>query len=130
MSEITFIKNYDEMRAHPVFQRVKDLCDQYGYELHILANEVYSYGGNYAKLHMAGKIENKYAPHIYLTDVAAFKTGAQDWQYHIDTVSHGALTFEEYKKFLKATADAYELAKQLKEINIADWPQIDKRDKQ
>lgn len=129
MGEIKFITNYDEMRAHPTFQKVKDLCDKYGYELHILTNEVYSYGGNYAKIHMSNKIENRYAPHIYLTDVAAFQTGAQDWQYHIDTVSYGALTFEEYEKFLKATADAYELAKQLKEIDIADWPQIDKRDK-
>lgn len=128
MSEIQFITSYDEMRVHPTFQKAKEICDKYGYELHVMVNEVYAYGGNYAKLHLANKLENKYGPHIYLTDVAAFRTGEQDWQYHIDTVSHGALTFEEYEKFLKATADAYELAKQLKEIDIADWPQIDKRD--
>ena len=45
--------------------------------------------------------------------------------WEIDTIAHGALEFNEYKKFAEKVNNAYEMVKAFQEIDLSKLPSID-----
>lgn len=124
MSEKVFVTNREELDTVEVYQKAKAICEKYGYELWVMLNEVYEAGYSFPKLQVFKKIENKYGPDIFYSNIAPFRSGEKDYQFQIQTTSYGSLNMEEYPKFMKATENAYEMVKELSEIPVETWPCI------
>lgn len=123
-----FVKTDEDILNHETFKKVSALCDQYGYTLHTLINDVYD-GFTYPRFQVFPKRENRYSPDIYYTGKTLPTKDDCKYVYEIQTTSYGALEMSEYETFMKQTSDAYELVKALSEIPVESWPQHDKREK-
>lgn len=104
-----------EDKSTAVVSQIESLCKAYGYELMHAYNAQYREGGRkFLNISIRNDGTNKYAPEL--------SVDKRSHDVMIMTTSYGSIGIDEYKEFIKACNNAYDLAKKLSEINFDDLP--------
>ena len=110
-----------EIKNNSVNKKIKQIADKYGY----VAKEtfLYWYGGIHCNI--APKDHTDFHPEVYIS------TDLDDdsvVEYRIQTTSYGALSLDAYKEFFKCCDDAYNMMKEISELDLTKLAKEVKRE--
>lgn len=102
-----YAKHISAMKENPVYKKIESICKNKGYTL-----KHASYVDNEVDIRIS---PDKDHPEIYYNYK---RFGEVVNQFKIQTWSHGALSLEDYEIYLKNCQDAYDVVKQLQELDL------------
>ena len=100
-----------EIINNPVNKKIKQIAEKYGYA----AKEtfLYWYGGIHCSI--SPKDYNDFHPEV---SISSDLDDDSVVEYRIQTTSYGALSLDDYKEFLKCCDDAYNMMKEISELDL------------
>lgn len=92
------------------YKKMKSICDKYGYELGL------AYWANYgdAVINIKPSNVNKYIPEVYPPQIYVGKQ--TPWK--VNTTAYGALSLDEFAKFVEGNKRAYNMIEELSKIDF------------
>ena len=114
------ILNENQLAGQALVDEMRRICERYGYELYTAYNMQFSEGGKLYPTLKVYPIDSKsYSPEIYYEDDDVFGNKPR---FSIQTTSYGSLDIDEYAKFIIDCRSAYQLVKDLEEIDLSLLP--------
>lgn len=100
-----------EIKNNSVNKKIKQIADKYGY----VAKEtfLYWYGGIHCSI--SPKDYNDFHPEVTISSDLDDDSVVE---YRIQTTSYGSLSLDDYKEFLKCCDDAYNMMKEISELDL------------
>lgn len=108
----------NKMKSNPTFKKIESLCSKYGYRLYGGTATTRKNGNKYIdiRIQQADWNNKEYHADIYYSSPSFL---GDDSRFEIQTAAYGALTVEEYAKFLKGCQDSYDLVTELNKIDLS-----------
>lgn len=104
----------NKMKSNSTYKKIDKLCNKYGYQLYNAIARTRSDGKKNIDITLNAP-RGTYHADIYYTKPTFEGT---DYKFEIQTTAYGALSAEEYEKFLKGCQDSYNLITELGKLDM------------